>query len=145
MTRCSGISAAAGLGAVAAVHVAWGLGSSFPAASRAELADAVVGQAEVPPPAACFAVAAALLVGAGMAADVPIGPGPLRRVGRSAVATVLVARGLLGLAGQTDLVSPGSTSLSFRRLDRRVYAPLCLALGALTINSSRESTRRRSR
>jgi hypothetical protein len=53
------------------------------------------------------------------------------------VAAVLSGRGLLGLAGRTDVVSPGSSSARFRRLDRRVYSPLCLALAALTLPASR--------
>ncbi|HMJ36036.1 MAG TPA: hypothetical protein VK501_19180 [Baekduia sp.] len=37
----------------------------------------------------------------------------------------------MGLAGRTDLVSPGATSERFRSLDRGYYAPLCLTLAAL--------------
>ena len=33
-----------------------------------------------------------------------------------------------GLAGRTDLLVPGSESERFRRLDRRVFGPACLAL-----------------
>ena len=51
-------------------------------------------------------------------------------LGRATVATVLATRGFLGLAGRTDLVSPGSDSPRFRRNDRAPFAPLCLALAA---------------
>ena len=44
---------------------------------------------------------------------------------------VLTTRGALGLAGRTDIVSPGSSSERFRQLDRQVYSPLCLTLAAL--------------
>jgi hypothetical protein len=57
----------------------------------------------------------------------------LSRLGAVGVVAVLTARGGLGLAGRTDLVSPGSDSESFRRRDRRFYAPLCLALAALSL------------
>ena len=46
---------------------------------------------------------------------------------------MLADRGALGLAGRTDVLSPGSVSDNFRRLDRRVYSPLCLTLAALSL------------
>lgn len=138
MSRRSGRAAAVTMVGIAGLHVAWGLGSSYPFATRDELADKVIGSGRVPPPAACHAVASALLVAAGLAADVPVGSPLLRRIGRVGVATVLGARGTLGLVGRTDLVSPGSSSPAFRRMDRRVYAPLCLALAAATVSADGE-------
>jgi Protein of unknown function (DUF3995) len=134
MARWSGYATSVGLAGIAGLHIAWGRGSSFPFESRSALADAVVGSSAVPPPAACHAIAAALAVASGLSADLPVGSEWLRRVGRGGVATVLAVRGLIGLVGRTDLVSPGSSSLRFRRLDRRLYAPLCLMLsvGAAT-------------
>ena len=52
-------------------------------------------------------------------------------------ADALAVRGLLGLAGRTDIVSPGSSSSRFRELDRRLYSPLCLALAALALPAAR--------
>jgi hypothetical protein len=63
----------------------------------------------------------------------------LKRVGGAGVASVLAARGLLGLLGRTDVVSPGSTSERFRRRDRRCYAPFCLALAGISAASTRRS------
>jgi hypothetical protein len=125
------------LAGIAAVHMAWGFGSWFPFGSKAELADAVVGSHDVNGPGACHAVASALLVASGLVADVPIGPRSLRRAGRLGVITVLTARGLTGVFGRTDLLFPRSTSPSFRRLDRRLYGPLCLALAAGAATSNR--------
>ena len=124
----------AALASIAGVHVAWGLGSPFPFATRAELADAVIGSGAVPPPGACYAVATALFAASALVADVRIGPRRVRRLGRQVVGGVLTVRGIAGLAGRTDVLSPGSASPRFRRLDRRVFSPLCLALalGALT-------------
>ncbi len=100
----------------------------MPFRSRDELADAVVGTSLVPPPPACFAVAGALATGAVLAAPVvPIPPG-VRRPALRVMAGVFGLRGALGLMGRTDLVSRGSNSERFLRLDRRLYAPLCLAL-----------------
>jgi hypothetical protein len=58
-----------------------------------------------------------------------------RRAGVGGVVAVLGVRGGLGLAGQTRLVSPSSRSARFARLDRRVYAPLCLTLAGLSVLS----------
>lgn len=137
MVHRAGYAASATLAGLAGLHVAWGVGASFPFTSRAALADAVVGTTEVPPPAACYSVAAALAMASGLAADVPLGSPRLRVAGRVGVAIVLGARGILGLSGRTDLVSPASASRRFRRLDRRLYSPLCLLLGtAVALSAS---------
>lgn len=122
------------LGGIAALHVAWACGSSFPFSTRAELADTVVGGDVVPGSAESFAVAGLLTVAAGLVADALPVPAPLRRVGVVGVATVLTVRGAFGFAGRTGLLVPGSDSPRFVKRDRRLYAPLCLALacGALT-------------
>ena len=124
-------TAALGLLAIGGLHVAWGLGSSFPMADRDELADAVVGTDEVPGPLACFAVAGALLTAAAAVSGLPEGRPGLRRLAVGGTVVVLSSRGVLGLLGRTDIVSPGSSSTRFRALDRQVYSPLCLALAGL--------------
>jgi len=122
--------------AIAGLHVAWGVGSSFPFASRERLADTVVGEDEVPPPSACFAVAAALCVGAGALSEVLALPSWLRVVVVRAMATVLGVRAVLGFLGATSLISPGSTSATFRRRDRALYSPLTLALAVVALRSA---------
>jgi hypothetical protein len=135
--------AAAALGGLAVLHAAWGLGAAWPFDDRQALADAVIGRDEVPPPAACWAVAAALGTAAVLVAGRPRRVPRVRRAAVAAVAAVLSGRGLLGLAGRTDTVSPGSSSPRFRRLDRRVYSPLCLALAALSVSGDPCITSRR--
>jgi len=133
MAELSAPITAAVLAGAAALHLAWGAGSTFPFDSPADLADAVVGTpagVAPPPPAACVAVAVARLGGAGLVVGAPGLPRGLRRAGLVAMTGALAARGALGLAGQTDFVSSCSTSSRFRRNDRWVYAPLCLALAA---------------
>ncbi len=132
VVRPTGIAAAATLAGIAGLHVAWGLGSSFPFSRREDLADAVVGAPQVPSPASCYAVAVALTAASALAADLPVASRPLRRLGRAGVAAVLGARGVIGVAGRTDLAVPGSTSPRFRRNDRRYFAPLCLVVAAAT-------------
>ena len=71
-----------------------------------------------------------LTTAAALVAGRPARSPRLRRAGAAGVVAVLATRGALGLAGRTDLAVPTATSPRFRRLDRRVYAPLCLALAA---------------
>jgi hypothetical protein len=116
--------------ALAALHVAWGRGLAFPFRDRRELADAVIGRGEAPGPTACHAVATALIAGAVLVGNRPALPTGLRRTGLLVMSAVFAVRGTAGLIGRTDLLSPGSASMRFRRLDRRVYSPMCLALAA---------------
>jgi hypothetical protein len=82
-------------------------------------------------------VAGALTVAATLVADVPRLPRAVQHLGVTGVAVVLATRGALGLVGRTDVVSPGSASSRFRRLDRRMYSPLCLALAVGALRSRR--------
>ena len=116
--------------AIALLHVAWGLGSSIPFRSRQELADSVVGTEEVPSCAACLSVASALALAALIVARIIPLPRRLRSAALGIVATVFATRGIAGALGRTSALSPSSTSASFRRLDKRIYAPLCLWLAA---------------
>jgi Protein of unknown function (DUF3995) len=128
---------------LAGLHVAWGLGSALPFPERSQLADSVVGTKEVPPPLACFTVAAALVAGSALVLNVPTLPPPLRRSGLIAMAGAFGARATLGFVGKTEVISPGSTSDRFVSLDRKCYAPLCvgLAMGSLAEVVSQGSDR----
>lgn len=116
----------------AALHVAWGRGSSFPAADREALFDAVLGARPCgdadhgpigPGAPACYAVAAVLTVGAfGIN-----GRAPWRRLVAFGVVAALGGRGVAGLAG----LMPQDHSPVFRRWNRRRYSPLCLVLAGL--------------
>jgi len=123
--------AAAGLGGLAGLHAVWATGSSWPLADRAALADAVAGRRRLPSTGACLVVAGLLATAAGLVAGRPRRLPRLRRAGAGGVTATLAVRGALGLAGRTDLISPGAVSARFRRLDRQVYSPCCLALAAL--------------
>jgi hypothetical protein len=125
--------------AIAGLHVAWGFGSSFPFRDRATLGDCVVGGDEVPSRSACLAVGAALTAGSALAADWLALPRRLRTRGLHVMSAVLGIRGILGLVNKTELVSPGSNSQRFQRLDRTMYAPLCLVLTINALLCSRES------
>ena len=116
--------------AIAALHVAWGLGSSFPFRSREELATSVVGADEVPSLQACLAVASLLVVSAALVADLVPLPNRLRTFALRTVSAVLATRGVAGAVGRTSALSPGSESPTFVRLDQRFYSPMCLWLAA---------------
>lgn len=131
------------LALLALLHVGWGCGSSLPLRTRRDLADAVCGTTEVPPPGACFLVAGALASGAILVADVALVPRSLRRVGLAGMAGILSVRGILGLSGRTALVSAGSDSIRFVRLDRMIYGPLCLGLSMGSIVALSRSWPRR--
>ena len=110
--------------------MAWGRGSSFPYPTSADLTDAVVGRRAEPDPSACYVVAGLLGTAAAAVAGVPARDHAVRRVAVLGVVTALATRGAFGLAGRTDLLVAGSTSARFRRNDRRVFSPLCIALAA---------------
>jgi hypothetical protein len=116
--------------ALAALHVAWGLGSSFPFKNRDDLADAVIGTDAVPSPRACMAVASLLALAATFVIGVKPLPQRLRTVALRVVTAVLTTRGVAGALGRTSTFSPGSDSPTFMRLDKRLYSPLCLWLAA---------------
>ena len=131
------VATSATLAGIGALHVAWGLGSTWPFADETALTDNVVGAPVTPSPLACFAVAGLLGSAAGLVAGLPSRTSRVGTLGRATVATVLATRGFLGLAGRTDLVSPGSNSTRFRRNDRAFLGPLCLALAAGAASSLR--------
>ncbi|WP_353963060.1 DUF3995 domain-containing protein [Streptomyces sp. NBC_00893] len=126
---------------LAGMHVAWGRGSSWPLSDRESLADAVTGRPEMPGPVACHLVAGALGTAALLVAGQPRRYPGLSRLGAAGVAGVLSVRGAAGLVGRTDLLSPGSVSSRFRRLDRLAYSPLCLALAtSIAVSAARRSS-----
>jgi Protein of unknown function (DUF3995) len=124
--------ASAGLAAIGALHVVWATGSSWPAGDRDTLADQMAGQPPggVPSAAACLAVAGLLGTAAALVSGRPRRAPFVSRAGSAGVVGVLLTRGTVGLAGRTDLLSPGAVSPAFRRRDRHYYSPLCLALAA---------------
>ncbi len=127
-------AAAATLAVLGGLHVAWGTGSTFPAADRTDLADAVAGSDVVPGPAACLTVAAAPVSAAGVVVGAARPRAPRPRAGAPGVIPAFAGRAVLGFTGATALVAPGgTTSKRFRRLDRRVYAPLCAAIALASL------------
>jgi len=123
--RSSGRLTAITLFAIAGLHVAWGLGSSFPFQNREELADSVVGRDEMPSMMACMAVASLLVLAATLVAGLIALPLEFvaSRFARSRCPDHERDCGRHG-SNFEDLAR--SESLAFVRLDKRLYSPLCL-------------------
>jgi Protein of unknown function (DUF3995) len=137
ITKTLSALTAIALGGVAALHAIWATGSTFPFANREQLNDAVIGRQTTPSATACLGVAGSLVAASALVGGLPRRDSRLRRTGVYAVAATLGTRAVLGFAGRTDKVSPGSTSEHFRDNDRRIYSPLCLALACGAANSLR--------
>ena len=125
----------AALAAIAVLHAFWGLGSHWPCESEESLvrtAGGTPGATRMYPPSACFTVAAMLggvstwpLFAAGL---LPAAwPSWLTALAGSAIAAVFVVR---GIAGYVPAWRRLHSAEPFATLDRRIYAPLCFALGA---------------
>ena len=135
--RAASITTASALASIAALHVGWGRGASFPFEDRATLADSVAGSTATPGPRDCFAVAGLLACAAGLVADVlPVGTAA-RRAGVLGVALVLAGRGAVGVAGRTGSIVPWTPSTHFNDLDKRYYGPLCILLASGALLSAR--------
>lgn len=120
---------ATGLAAVGLLHAIWAAGSPWPARDRASLADAVVGSAQVPAAGPTAGVALLALGGAAVVGGAG-GAAPLARLIRVGAASALILRGIVGGVAATRVLRLPDPSARFRRLDRVVYRPLCLTLGA---------------
>jgi hypothetical protein len=133
--RLSTVATAATLAAIGGLHVAWGLGSSFPFRDHTTLADTVAGTQAVPKRAECFAVAGLLTAAATLVAGERMVPARLRRTGALGVGLVLGVRGMAGVTGNTHRLVGWDTSPTFVEHDRRYYGPLCLLLATGTLRS----------
>ena len=134
MTDGLAITLASILWVIALMHAYWGFGHVWPAADAKLLARTVVGARNIermPPPASCFAVAFALC-GVGlwplMASRLVTPAASLRLVlwAGMAFALTFLARGVAAYTAAWRRLFPEQP---FASLDRRYYAPLCLALG----------------
>ena len=140
MTSLAGGLLTALLAGIAALHAWWGLGGSFPAADRDALALLVIGQRQVPPPVACFVVAAAVAAMAMLPAIALgwIGAPPLLRrlaeVGCWGAAAIFAVRGVGGYTAAFDRIFPLEP---FHMMNRMAYSPLCLLLALLFVMVAR--------
>lgn len=124
--------------AIAALHGYWALGGLWPGSDRDSLNRAIVGGPSGmrgPSRAATWAVTAVLfgaavcVLGAAGLVALPVAPG-LNRGAVLVGAGVLLLRGLEGFVDTR--LRPDTVGSRFVTLNRRLYSPLCLALGLLT-------------
>lgn len=138
LTRVSAVAVPGSLAALACLHAAWALGWRWPGGNDRAFAERVIGYgaAEVPPAAATWAVALALL-GAAVTARTTAGGTQSRalRLATWGVSGVLLARGAISIP--VDLAR-GFDEI-YERLDIAVYSPLCLALGIGTAALARRA------
>ncbi|MGY0503035.1 DUF3995 domain-containing protein [Nocardia sp. FBN12] len=139
MNAIAGTTAAL-LTGVGLLHAVWTV-SPWPWKTQLDLAHAAMGWTkDEPPPGrwfipACLAVTAALTA-AGYALLLRAGiwtspfPGWMVTTATWTVAGVLLARAAWGFVDPSS--GSADTPAVYRRLNRRVYAPLCLVLGGLT-------------
>ncbi len=121
---------------LAALHAYWGLGGRWPGHDDTSMVQYVVGRTEAmaaPGARACFAVAFAILTTAVLAAHmagvlhIPYVPQPLVTLGFWGAATVFTGR---GLAAYVPGIFNYAKGTPFYRLNRILYSPLCLLIGA---------------
>ena len=120
---------------IADLHAAWGFGWRWPAHSEAQLAKTVVGKPGITrmPSLAASLVVAALLAAVSLwplfaAGLLPaLWPLWLTQLAGLGLAAVFVGR---GIAGYIPAWRSRFSEQPFASLDRRIYSPLCLAVGA---------------
>jgi Protein of unknown function (DUF3995) len=156
MEQIAPVTTVTGLSAAAAIHAAWGLGSTWPADGPRELAQLVVGVDTFPSRASC-AVVAGLLAGAAGCVMLKATNSLLLRDGASPddrhglivrgahlgtqiTASALLLRGVGGFVVEAFELRPSNAQ--FRRWDLRLYSPLCIALGAGAAIVARGTERR---
>lgn len=116
---------------LAALHLLWALRVWLPTGHERSLARAVLGTRGVehmPGPVACLVVATALAVAASLPWWDAFG---LQRAALLAAGAVFACRGVAAYVPAWERLTPEHP---FRKLDRAVYGPLCLALGLLAIS-----------
>ncbi len=120
---------------IAALHAYWALGGVWPGRDKSSLGRIVVGNPRLlgVPPASLTAIVAALIAGA---AAWPLLLSPVTaRIASPEIARIMT--GLLaivfllrGLAGYLPVLQRRHSAEPFASLNRVLYSPLCLALGA---------------
>lgn len=126
------VASVAAFTVAAALHTAWGLGSAWPMRTRLDLADVVVGAADVPAAPACFAVVGLATAAGGLVSGAS-GTGTAATAARRVLAAVIAARGIAGGRAAAMALGMEGPSPRFIHLDNRVYRPLFLGTAAAVL------------
>lgn len=129
LTTSARLIGSTGLAAVAALHVVWAAGSSWPAKNKKQLAEATIGSTIEMPSAGPTLVVAAGTGAAAAVASGTLGNGCVQRTGLRLMGTALIARSVLGGEAALALLGLPESGKKFRELDERYYRPLTLVLG----------------
>ena len=115
---------------IALLHLAWGLGLPWPGPNETARVATVIGirgQTRMPGFLPSAAVAAALVAVAGLVVLSGMTAMPLARLALLAASAVFLGRGIAPWIPAWRRLTPQQP---FARLDRRLYGPLCLLIGA---------------
>lgn len=117
--------------AIGAVHLLWAFGSTWPVKDQQTLARTVVGTENIEkmPPRFITACIAIGILSAGVWALSMADPLPNETLtmGGLMFTLVFLGRGIIGLTPKWRRLTPEEPFASF---DKKVYTPLCLAIGA---------------
>ena len=144
--KWAGTGASITLGGIAALHLAWALGSTFPATDARSLARTVVGGNTFPSAAASAVVASLLGVASTLVAvrsrpSTPLGRRFPTAISRPGVLVVAAALGLRGGGGMfSSIIGVPKTTSTFRVLDLVLYSPLCLGLATAIMRMEKKPT-----
>ncbi len=126
--------------AVSMVHMAWAFGATYPVKDEKMLARTVAGFKDIekmPPRLASFAVSL-LALGAGIWGLALTDPSTsiILTAGGILLALAFLGRGIIGYTRRWRELTPEEP---FATLDKKIYSPLCLFLGAgfLTLSALR--------
>ncbi|WP_307482270.1 DUF3995 domain-containing protein [Microbacterium trichothecenolyticum] len=117
------------LAGVSVLHVMWASGSPWPAKSKKQLGEAVIGSDGPMPGVTPTLVVAGGTAAAALLASGALGEGPARRLALRGMGAVMAMRAVIGgglALAAMGLPAPGRT---FRDLDNRLYRPFAALLG----------------
>jgi hypothetical protein len=122
------------LGAIACLHAYWGAGGLWPGTSEADLIAKTIGDGRHRMPPRALVLLVSVLIGIAavwplllvMRSVLPLPDGLVTGLG-AALGLLFLARGGAGYAPQWRRAHPVEP---FARLDRSLYSPLCLLIGA---------------
>jgi Protein of unknown function (DUF3995) len=122
------------LGSLAALHLGWAAGVTWPAANERALAEVVTGKRQMPGPGSCLTVTAALSAASGIVAGIG-GRHPVAQAARAGLALGFFLRGATGITATTGRLVPWTPEPRFIHLDRHYYGPLCVGI-SLAVTTS---------
>lgn len=129
ITIAARVVGATAFATLAVLHAIWASGSPWPAKTRDELAEVVIGQPKAIPGTAPTAVVAVGSAGVSLLASGALGHGRMQRLGLRAAGAALLLRAIGGGDAALELMGLPPAGERFLRLDRQYYRPFAALLG----------------